>query len=99
MAMVFCGVDMDITVIGYVVRNVTRLKRQSTWRAVVLTVLRHPGKEIFEQTVVNRAALRVILNRKRERITLKTYLFDDVVCRAPTFDDESGRDLVDRLMM
>jgi len=45
-------------------------------------------EKIFEEQIVNLAALRMILNPKHERLIPQADLFDNVIGRAPSFDNE-----------
>jgi len=53
-----------------------------------LTIVLQTREKIFEERIVNLAALRMILNPKHERLIPQADLFDNVIGRAPSFDNE-----------
>ena len=55
--------------------------------------------EIGEELVITVAALRMILNRERERIIAEPNLLDDVVRGAPGFDLDVFAEFIECLMM
>jgi hypothetical protein len=56
-------------------------------------------KEIFEERVVNAAALGVVLHGASERIFLEMYLLDDSIVSRPCFNFQIVPELFDCLVM
>ena len=56
-------------------------------------------EEIFEERVVNAAALGVVLHGASERIFLEMYLLDDSIVSGPRFNFQIVPEPFNRLMM
>src|SRR5207244_11789312 len=63
-------------------------KQLTIWRFNDLTIVLQTREKIFEERIVDLAALRMILNPKHERLISQADLFDNVIGRAPSFDNK-----------
>src|SRR2546423_1083941 len=67
--------------------------------SVIYRMIAQVRNEIGKQLVVAVAALRMILNRERERIITEPDLLDDFVRGAPGFDLDALAEFIECLMM